>query len=238
MERRTYLRSLGTVGVGGALATAGCLGTIRGSDGGGRTVLDPPSENRGDPSHPTHGDDFPSFSVPDPLTGETVTAEGFEGERSILMTFFFTSCPDGVCPALVQRLLQAQIDAADNGYGDEIAFLALTFDPDVDTADRLETYADDFGIDLDAGNWHFLRPENNEAAKQLVDEEFGMPIERVPVEEAEGNHSSHDNHEYTFTHFALILLGNEDGVVERAYPRATQVGSETILEDVETVVSG
>lgn len=236
MERRTYLRSLGAAGAGSALATAGCLGRIRGEESG--TVLDPPEEERGDPSHPTHGDDLPSFSVPDPLAGETVTSEQFEGERSVLLTFFFTSCPDGACPALIQRLLQTQIDAADNGYGDEIALLALTFDPDVDTTDELETYADEFGIDLDAGNWQFLRPEDNEEAKELVDEKFGMPIERVPVEEPDTHGDGDHDHEYTFTHFNLILLANEEGVVERSYPQGTQVPTGTILEDVETVVSG
>lgn len=238
MERRTYLRSLGAAGAG-AVGTAGCLGRIRGGDD--RTVLGPPDQERGDPSHPVHGEEFPSFSVPDPLAGETVTAEEFEGERSVLMTFFFTSCPDGACPALIQKLVQTQIDATENGYGDDIALLALTFDPDVDTADELEAYAEEFGIDLTAGNWHFLRPENNEAAKELVDEEFGVPIEQVPIEESEthgdGDHANHD-HEYTFTHVNLILLANEDGIVERAYPRGTQVATETVLEDVETVVSG
>lgn len=239
MERRTYLRSLGAAGAAGVVATAGCLGTIRGEEDG--TVLDPPEEERGDPSHPIHGEEFPSFSLPDPLTAETVSGEEFEGERSILMTFFFTSCPDGACPALIQKLLQTQIDATDRGYADDIALLALTFDPDVDTAEELESYADEFGIDLGAGNWHFLRPEGNEAAKEVAWETFGVPIERTSIEDAEGhgegNHSDHD-HEYTFTHPNLILLANEDGIVERAYPRGTQIATGTVLEDVETVVSG
>ncbi|WP_276256970.1 SCO family protein [Halomontanus rarus] len=292
MERRTYLSSLGTAGLLGA---AGCLETIQGSNedenGAESTpwdvdesavVLDPP-ERRGRPSHQIYGDEFPSFTLPDPLTGESISGDQFEGERTILMTFFFASCPDGACPALIQRLVQAQVDAADRGYQDDVAFLAMTFDPEQDTADELEVYADEFGIDLEAGNWHFLRPESYEEGKALLDDEFGMPIERVELDEdgddqnqsqeqdggddhdhgsdnhshdhdgEDGNHShDHDgeevgeagddghehDHEYDFTHYNLILLVNENGIVERSYPKATQVGPETILEDLQTVVEG
>ncbi|MCU4742756.1 SCO family protein [Halobacteria archaeon AArc-m2/3/4] len=278
MERRTYLSSLGTAGL---LATAGCLETIQGSADGDReqpeqghssgeteaqstpwevdessVVLEPPADRRGRPSHQIYGDEFPSFTLPDPLTGESISGEQFEGDRSILMTFFFASCPDGACPALIQRLVQAQLDAEDRGYEDDVAFLAMTFDPEQDTAEELEDYADDFGIDLEAGNWHFLRPESYEAGKELLDDEFGMPIERVELEEGEdvgeggddghaddhGDEDGHDHadhdHEYDFIHYNLILLVNEDGIVERSYPQATQIGTETILEDLQTVVEG
>lgn len=289
MERRTYLSSLGTAGL---LATAGCLETIQASNedenGAESTpwdvdesavVLDPP-DRRGRPSHQIYGDEFPSFTLPDPLTGESISGDQFEGERTILMTFFFASCPDGACPALIQRLVQAQVDAADRGYADDVAFLAMTFDPEQDTADELETYAGEFGIDLEAGNWHFLRPESYEAGKELLDDEFGMPIQREELDDGgddqdddegdsedthdhgsdndthshdgDGNHShdsddedgaadggDHDHdHDYTFTHYNLILLVNENGIVERSYPNATQVGMETILEDLQTVVEG
>lgn len=265
MDRRTCLRSIGAAGAG---LTAGCLETVpgMGSGGDGDTVLDPPEERRGDPSHPIHGEPFPSFELPDPLADDLVSSTQFEGERSILMTFFFTSCPDGACPALLQKLRRAQADAAERGYGDDVAFLAMTFDPDRDTPDAIDEYAGEMNVDLEAGNWHFLRPEDNEAAKSLLDEEFGVPIERVESDEAgdagsEDNDSDahghgdeengskghdhdgeqndsegHDHGEYTFTHFNLIFLANDRGIVERAYPGATQEPTETILGDLRTVV--
>jgi protein SCO1/2 len=223
MDRRTYLRS---VAASGALTvTAGCLGG--GAEG---TVLGPPEQDLSAAAHPSYGDQMPDFSVPDPISGETVSPSSLEGERTYLWTSFYTSCPDGVCPALTLRLRRAQEVAATKGYGDDAAFLAQTFDPERDTAGVLREYADQQGVDLDAGNWHFLRPESYEAGKELLDEKFGLVIEKVPAED-------YENLEYQFPHYGLILLVNDRGIVERAYPNGPTVDIETVEEDFETVVT-
>lgn len=280
MERRTYLRALGGTGVAGL---AGCLDDVPGIGGDDRTVLE--GNARGDPSHPVNGEEFPSFSLPDPLAGETVSLEEYTGDRPFLMTFFYTSCPDGACPALLLRLRRVQEDAIERGYADDVGLLATTFDPARDTAEALEEYANQQGVDLEVGNWHFLRPEDNEAAKTFVEDDVGMPVERVEdhsalghdeggdngTDESEGQNETHGNETeangshgenrtngnethgnesetgghgdgYAFTHYNLIVLVNEDGVVERAYPRAIDpqggVSPEELVEDTKTVVDG
>ncbi|WP_254768521.1 SCO family protein [Salinilacihabitans rarus] len=241
MDRRTYLRSLGVAGVA---AGAGCLGSVPGL-GDDETVLDPPEQSLAGASHPSHGDEIPAVELPDPLTGETVSTADFEGERAYLLTFFYTSCPDGACPALLFHLRAAQADATERGYADDIALLALTFDPDRDTPEELRTYADQQGVDREPGNWHFLRPEDNEAAREIVDGELGVPIERTDDPDAltddeggdHGDGGDHDHGDYMFVHPNLILLVNEDGVVERAYPNAwTRLDTDDLLADVRTVV--
>ncbi|MFC4541799.1 SCO family protein [Halosolutus amylolyticus] len=266
MERRTYLRSLGVAGLAGV---AGCLDDgLAGIGSNDETVLDPPEVNRGDPSHPIHGEEFPSFSIPDPITGEMVSRDDFVGETPFVMTYFYSSCPDGACPALLLRLRRIQEDAAERGYEDDVGLLAVTFDPERDTGETLEQYAVEQGVDLDAGNWHFLRPEGEDEARAVIYEDFGMRYERVDdmdeLEDgshdandgdADGNeseqgshgnetgsdHDEHDHGEYMFTHYNLITLVNEDGIVERAYPNAIadreDVSIETIVEDTRTVVT-
>ncbi|MFO7926396.1 SCO family protein [Natronomonas sp.] len=226
MERRRYLESIAASGVA---FTAGCLDAVPGL--GSRTVLDEPEVDLSAAAHPSHGDDMPEISLPDPISGETVSTADFEGERVQLVTFIYTNCPDGMCPALTQRLRRAQSVAAENGVGDRAAFLAATFDPERDTAEALETYAGDQGVDLDAGNWHFLRPETYEAGQELYEEEFGLVIEKSETDEYEGL-------EYVFPHYNLILLANAEGVVERAYPNAVGVEVSEIVDDFETVVNG
>lgn len=263
MERRTYLRSLGVTGVAGL---AGCLEGQLGrtddendGDGNGgsslepssRAVLGPPEQPRGDPDHPIYGEDFPSFSVPDPFAEDPVTLDDYTGDRPFLMTYFFTSCPDGACPALLLRLRRVQEDAAQSGYEDDIGLLAMTFDPERDTPEQLRQYATEQGVDLEAGNWRFLRPESYESGEQLLEERFGMLLDRHDTsEEADGNesasgdhndtqggeHGSHDHGEYTFTHYNLIMLVNEDGVVERSYPNALRTDISQIVDDTRTVV--
>jgi protein SCO1/2 len=224
MNRRDSLRSLAAAGV---VATAGCLGVLGGDD---PTVLDPPEQDLSAAAHPSHGDELPELTLPDPIAGEEISTADFEGERAVLMTFFYTNCPDGVCPALTLRLRRAQEVAAEGGYGDAAAFLPITFDPERDTADVLRDYADQQGIDLGAGNWHFLRPESYESGQTLIEENFGLVIEKAPAE-------NYENLEYQFPHYGLILLANERGIVERAYPNGASVDIEMVVDDFERVVT-
>ena len=230
MDRRTYMRSLAAgTGVGATVGTAGCLGVL-GAGGAEGTVLGPPERDLSEASHPSYGDEMPAFTVPDPLTGEEVSIADFEGERAVLWTSFYTNCPDGVCPALILRLRRAQAVAAEEGYGDESAFLAQTFDPERDTADVLREYAGQQGVDLDAGNWHFLRPESYERGQELMDEHFGLVIEKAEAEQ-------YESLEYQFPHYGLIILANREGIVERAYPRGPQTDIERLVNDFERVVT-
>lgn len=227
MNRRAFLLSTGAVGASGGLA--GCLGVL-GESGAEGTVLEPPEQDLSEASHPSYGEEMPAFTVPDPITGEDVSVADFEGNRAVLWTSFYTNCPDGVCPALILRLRRAQAVAAEGGYGDEAAFLALTFDPERDTAEVLREYAGQQGVNLDAGNWHFLRPESYQAGKELLDEQFGLVIEKVPADQ-------YENLEYIFPHYGLILLANKEGIVERAYPNGPQTDIEALVNDFEQVVT-
>ncbi|MXV63335.1 SCO family protein [Natronorubrum sp. JWXQ-INN-674] len=253
MERRTYLRSLGVAGVAGV---AGCLDTVEQAVSGDRTadhdgpaILPPPDHPTGS-SYPTYGEEFPSFSIPDPIAETTVSLEDFVGEKPFLMTYFFTTCPDGACPALLLRLRWIQEDAAANGYEDDIGLLAFTFDPERDTPDVLSEYATQRSIDYEADNWHFLRPETSDEAEATMTETFEMALKRIEDDDTEdgadadddghgdhdGNgdedgdhdhddnddHDDHDHGEYTFSHNNVVTLVNEDGIVERGYPQAVQ----------------
>ncbi|GAB7020820.1 SCO family protein [Halostagnicola bangensis] len=179
-------------------------------------------------SHPSYGEGFPAVEFPDPLTGETVSTEQFVGERTTLMTFFYTSCPDGACPALLLRLRRAQEVAAKEG--DDAAFLAMTFDPERDTEAELRAYADQQGADLDTGNWHFLRPNRYEDAKASLTEQFGLPLEKRDADE-------YENLEYMFPHYNYIFLVNEQGRIERVYPDGATVDPSQVVDDFETVVT-
>jgi protein SCO1/2 len=231
MDRRRFLRTFAATGAAaGTTATAGCAGVL-GESGAEGTVLGPPETDLSAASHPSYGEEMPEFTVPDPIADEEISVSAFEGERAVLWTSFYTMCPDGVCPALIFRLRRAQEVAAEKGYGDETAFLALTFDPERDTADVLSEYADQQGVNLEAGNWHFLRPESYERGQELLDEQFGLVIEKADADE-------YENLSYRFPHYGLILLANTEGIVERAYPRGPQTDVERLVNDVERVVTG
>jgi protein SCO1 len=192
MDRRAYL---GALCASGAAGLAGCLSDLPVVGDDSETALDSPEQSRGDPSHPVHGEEFPALTVPDPVKDTEVSLADFEGERAYLLTFIFTSCPDE-CPTLVRLLGLVQEDAAEQGYSDDIALLAMSFDPERDDADSLREYGEQHGADVDADNWHFLRPETNDEAMRLVNEEIGAPAELAEVRDQHHEDHADDDHEH------------------------------------------
>lgn len=288
---------MGSLAGAGALGLAGCLDSV-GGFGNSDTALGPPDREQdlSKAVHPIHGDEFPSFSIPDALSDEAVPRDDFVGDRAFLMTFIFTSCTDE-CGTLVNLCKFVQDDAVSEGYDDDIAFLLMTFDPETDDPETLREYGRDRGADVDAENWRFLRPETQERALELVNETFGAPVDVQPPQE--GNHYDHGNesvdgsesvdenesiggdekidtsetnssektnetdsssgHEHSgdnhsddshshesgddedhaghgTTHYYMIFLVNEDGIVERSYPMAQRQTPTDVIDDVQTVV--
>lgn len=232
MDRRKYLTAVGTAGLG---LVAGCLGRAQGN-----TVLDKREDHpeSGDLPYPAHGQELPESTLPDPLAGRDISTAEFEGARTVVMTFVFTSCPDGVCPALTQTLRHAQADAAKNGYSGEIALLAATFDPERDTAAVLREFGDKQNVDYEADNWHFLRPETSERAHEVIGETYGVDFKRIDTDELDmnGSHDVQKMGEYTFDHLPLTFLVNRDGYIERAYAQVIQPSQ--LLDDLTTVLDG
>ena len=128
------------------------------------------------------------------------------------------------------RLRRGQEAAAEEGYSDQVTFLPITFDPERDTAEALREYAGQQGVDLDAGNWHFLRPETYERAQEIHDEHFGLKSEKQPADNIE-------KLEHRFPHNRLITLANEQGVINRAYPRCPRTDIEQLVDDLKRVAT-
>jgi protein SCO1/2 len=229
MNRREYLSTLAAgAGVAGLTATAGCLSTLGLGDANPDVVLDE-QEYRVDPenfAHPTWGDPVPDVTVPDPFSGESVAVR--DVGRPTLTTFFYTHCRS-ICPVLIAGLRNTRERARREGFSEDVSFLALSFDPRRDDVDRLRTYADERGVDP-TGSWHFLRPETQERAREVVGEEYGLVYERTEAPED-------DSREYTFLHVSLILLTNAEGFVERAY-RTQTPRVDRLAEDLRAVRDG
>ena len=225
MRRRQLLQG---VTAAGATAVAGCAGGFR-NESASTAVLDPPADRQFDSEelpYPAHGQSLPAFSLPNPLSGETIATEQLD--ETLVVTGFFATCP-AECVQLVGQLVGVQHGTIERDIDDEVRFLAITFDPERDDARALREYAARMDVNLDAGNWAFLRPKDPETAERVVDEQLGISFERVGAEESarvEG---------YDFNHLSLTFLVNPDGIVERAY-RTDQPDAEQVLGDVQTVV--
>lgn len=200
MRRRAMLRVTGASLAGGL---AGCLG------GQPETYLEATKDR--DPDvypYPVHGQRLPAATLSAPLRDETIDLRGFD-DRDVVLTFFYSHCQT-VCPRLISALRNVQTAAAEDGHTDDLALVAVTFDPARDTADRLREYADLMNVDRSLGNWYFLRPESPERAKTVVQDRYGVVFEKVPASETDMDMAM-------FNHFALIVLANKQGNVERPY---------------------
>ena len=216
MNRRTYLTTAATAG---ALGIAGCVGSVLGDGEADTTILDEPTDRQltsSDLPYPAYGQTLPEVTLHAPLADREVTTTEF-GDRNVVMTFFYSHC-NTVCPILISALKRVQATASQEGFADDVMFLAVTFDPERDDADRLADYADTMGVDHEAENWYFLRPDGRDRAKDVVQDTYGVTFERTKATGAD---------EYMFNHLGVVLLANEQGVVERAYsgddPKARQV---------------
>jgi protein SCO1/2 len=228
LDRRTVLRAAGATALGAGLA--GCTDVFStGDSGNDDVVLGPPKnyERRKDLDlpYPTYGEEVPEVTVPAPFQDRTLSTREFVGERHAMLTFVYTSCVT-VCIGLTNTLRHVQADSVSEEYTEEMAFMPMTFDPKHDTESVLRSYCKDHGINFEAGNWYFLRPESPKQARTVVSDTFGVAYQRG--EDMEGRH---------FTHSSLILLVNKDGYVERAY-NGEPPSPDTAIDDARTVVEG
>ncbi len=248
VNRRTVLRATGATVLGTALA--GCTDALSsGGDGNDDVVLGPPKnyENRTDLDlpFPTYGEKLPSASLPAPLHDRTLDTTAFVGERHAMLTFIYTSCVT-VCPGLTNTLRHVQADSISEGYANEMAFMPTTFDPEHDTESVLRSYGTDYGVDLDAGNWYFLRPDSPAEAKAVVSDTFGVAFEQGSsgdmseggmdkgMSDGDNGDESKMGHGRHFTHSSLILLVNKDGYIERAY-NGEPPSPDRAIDDARTV---
>jgi protein SCO1 len=72
--------------------------------------------------------------------------------RVVTVTFIFTLCAD-TCPVLTPMMSFVQ-DQLGEDFGEKIAFVSITVDPERDTPEVLKEYAQAFGANL--AGWSFL----------------------------------------------------------------------------------
>jgi protein SCO1/2 len=99
--------------------------------------------------------------------GNRVSLRDFRG-KAVAVTFIFASCTD-TCPLLTDKMARVQ-DQLGNLFGNKIAFVSITVDPERDTRDVLKQYAENFNANL--AGWVFLT--GDEAAIREVERRYGV----------------------------------------------------------------
>ncbi len=165
--------------------------------------------------------------------GERVRLADWRG-RVVLLNFFYGDCGD-FCPSM-NRDLRSVHESLHESERERVALISVSFDPDVDTPERLRSYASEKGFDFD--HWDFLTGTSEEVAG--VADAFGIMVSPTEPEEHLHEDGSLHHHPRAFNHLAQALLIDPDGVVRKAFlgaPATNGIFSHDLLAtDVKTLL--
>ena len=147
--------------------------------------------------------EVPSFSFTN-QNGEKFSNDNFRDKVTIL-NFIFTSCT-GPCPLMTSNMQKLYSNFKGTN---EVQFVSVTVDPEVDTQERLKLEAEMIGVDNN--QWQFLRSDLEEV-KKLKRDGFMLFADNLP-----NGHS-----------IKSILIDNVGNI--RKYYDGTDIGSQEILK--------
>ena len=147
--------------------------------------------------------EVPRFSFTN-QNGEKFSNNNFRDKVTIL-NFIFTSCT-GPCPLMTSNMQKLYSNFKGTN---EVQFVSVTVDPEVDTQERLKLEAEMIGVDNN--QWQFLRSDLDEV-KKLKRDGFMLFADNLP-----NGHS-----------IKSILIDNVGNI--RKYYDGTDIGSQEILK--------
>jgi protein SCO1/2 len=143
----------------------------------------------------------------------------FEG-KPILLAFFYTRCMNPrKCTLTIQNLASIQSKLKEHKIADEINVVAITYDPDHDTAATLKTYGLARKFLFDGNNKMFRVPNQFNSVVSAFD--LGVNFNESLVNQ----------------HRIELFLLDKDGAVKQSFPRL-QTEIETIINALKEILRG
>jgi protein SCO1/2 len=136
--------------------------------------------------------------------------------RVVLLFFGYTSCPD-VCPTTLAELNQALKDLGESGAG-QVQVLFVTVDPERDTPERVQDYADNF-------NKSFIGLGGSQTELEKVWSDYGVYREIEQGTSAAG---------YSVNHTARVTLIDRQGNMRVSFGFGAPVAD--IVHDLKLVL--
>lgn len=131
----------------------------------------------------------------------------------------FTSCPS-ICPVMSSQManLHRRI------VSDDVRFVSISVDPDVDTPEVLRAYAERFGADTE--RWVFLTGERSDVSR-VVHLSFRLPM---------GDRMDRDDGRYDILHTGRFILIDRDMTMRGLY-ETTRTDLDRLERDVARLVA-
>jgi protein SCO1 len=160
---------------------------------------------------------IPEFSFTDHL-GRNIGSEEMKGKFTIV-DFFFTSCPS-ICPVMSLEMERVQ-DAFRNE--EKVQIFSISIDPEFDTTEVLENYADKHSAQKD--KWFFLTG-NKEATYRLARCGFILPT-------IDGKGEPED-----FIHSDKFVLVDGSGRIRGYYSGTEREGVDQLILETKILLYG
>ena len=126
-------------------------------------------------------------------TGDTLQLESLRG-KVVVMVMIYTSCK-AACPRLVADMRNIE-SAVPDALDDEVTYVLVSIDPEVDTPERLKSFAEENAMDND--QWLFLRGSEEDTREFAA--VLAVGYRRIsPID---------------FSHSNIISVFNREGVLE------------------------
>lgn len=106
-------------------------------------------------------------------SGQAFGLDDMKGKLNVV-DFIFTSCPD-ICPVMSARM--SELYELYSGF-DIVRFVSISVDPERDTLETLQAYAEAWGV-ID-NRWVFLRAEIEDVV-ELSEDGFKLQAEDLPM---------------------------------------------------------
>jgi cytochrome c peroxidase len=155
--------------------------------------------------------------------GEAVRLHELMGDKAVIMSFIYTSCGDvNGCPLATFVLSQLQAPVrTDPALADRVRLITISFDPEHDKPDVIETYGRNFRDEN--FDWRFLTTESPQALAPLL-RDYDQFVQ--PADENSAN---------VISHVLRVYLIDEQMQVRNIY-NTSFLHVDTVLSDLRTIV--
>jgi protein SCO1 len=160
----------------------------------------------------------PAFELTD-QDGANFGSEQLRG-RVWVASFLFTSCTQA-CPLLASQLANARSRVAQ--HGDNVRFVSISVDPEVDTPERMRAFAERYP---GPANWTLLTGSPDDVRRTTERAFFQPAANRVEISGAPG---------YDMLHGTGVLLVDRDGRCRGRYS-TDGAGLDALVHDIERLL--
>lgn len=160
--------------------------------------------------------------------GEKAQLDDYIGDKAVLLSFIYTSCSDlNGCPLATFVLHSISKTLRENpAVNDDIRLITLSFDPERDTPEAMQSYGEDFTKDS-AVEWLFATTRSQEQLDPILDE-YGQFVFKTIEKHG-------DTEKVNFAHVLKSFLIDKQGYIRNIYS-VSYLHPNIVLNDIKTIL--